>query len=76
MQTAIITGSLGLVGSHVAQVLSLSGFRIVGIDCDVRSTLFTDVYPLSRDDIKSLNDQSSIDTHYSVIYATAISYQR
>ena len=66
MQTAIITGSLGLVGSHVAQVLSQCEFRIVGIDCDVRSSLFTDVSPLSSSDISSLNAQSSIDTDYSV----------
>ena len=66
MRTAIITGSLGLVGSHVAQVLSESGFRIVGIDCDVRSSLFPDVSPLSTNDICSLNQQSHVDKHYSV----------
>ena len=66
MQTAIITGSLGLVGSHVAQVLSQLGFRIVGIDCDVRSTLFSDVTPLTQSDINLLNNDSCIDTHYSV----------
>ena len=66
MKTAIITGSLGLVGSHVAQVLSHSGFRVVGIDCDVRSTLFPDVSELSFDDIQFLYNQSSIDVHYSI----------
>ena len=66
MPTAIITGSLGLVGSHVANVLSNCGFRIVGIDCDVRSSLFTDVSPLSASDINSLNHKSSVDQHYSV----------
>ena len=66
MKTAIITGSLGLVGSHVAQVLSQFGFRVVGIDCDVRSTLFPDVSKLSYDDIDTLNNQSLIDKHYSI----------
>ena len=66
MKTAIITGSLGLVGSHVAKVLSQSGFRIAGIDCDVRSTLFTDVTKLSFYDIENLNKQSSVDEHYSI----------
>ena len=66
MQTAIITGSLGLVGSHVAKVLSNQGFRIVGIDCDVRSTLFSDIAPLSQSDISLLNSESCVDTHYSV----------
>ena len=66
MQTAIITGSLGLVGSHVAQSLSKSGFRIVGIDCDVRASLFSDVQPLSTEDISRLNEESCIDKHYNV----------
>ena len=65
MQTAIITGSLGLVGSHVAQTLSRCGFRIAGIDCDVRSSLFSDIAPLSGADINLLNERSCIDTHYS-----------
>ena len=57
---------LRLVGSHVAQVLSQFGFRVVGIDCDVRSTLFPDVSKLSYDDIDTLNNQSLIDKHYSI----------
>ena len=42
------------------------GFRVVGIDCDVRSTLFPDVSKLSYDDIDTLNNQSLIDKHYSI----------
>lgn len=40
MQTAIITGSSGLIGNEAARFFHAKGFRIVGIDNDMRSYFF------------------------------------
>lgn len=40
MKTALITGSNGLVGSEVARFFGSQGFRVVGIDNDLRSSFF------------------------------------
>lgn len=40
MQTAIITGSGGLIGSEAALFFAQQGFQIVGIDNDMRATFF------------------------------------
>lgn len=40
MKTALITGSNGLVGSEVARFFGSRGFRVVGIDNDLRSSFF------------------------------------
>ena len=42
MKTAIITGSCGLVGSEAALRLHADGWRIVGIDNDMRRYFFGD----------------------------------
>ena len=41
----IITGCLGLVGSYVSEVLS-QNHHIIGIDCDIRATLFLIFLPV------------------------------
>lgn len=40
MKTAIITGSAGLIGSQASDFFHLKGYRIVGIDNDMRSYFF------------------------------------
>ena len=40
MKTALVTGSNGLVGSEVARFFASKGFRVVGIDNDLRSSFF------------------------------------
>jgi CDP-paratose 2-epimerase len=40
MKTAIVTGSGGLIGSESARHLVESGYRVIGIDNDMRSSFF------------------------------------
>lgn len=40
MQTAIITGSSGLIGNEAARFFHSRGFRVIGIDNDMRSYFF------------------------------------
>jgi len=42
MDVAVITGSAGLIGAESARFLSRKGFRVVGIDNDMRKTFFGD----------------------------------
>lgn len=42
MKTAIITGSAGLIGSEAARFFAAKGYRIVGIDNDLRKYFFGD----------------------------------
>ena len=42
MKTAIITGSLGLVGSEAVHFIATAGFRILGVDNDMRRHFFGD----------------------------------
>lgn len=40
MKTAIVTGSLGLIGSESVKFLSKKGFKVIGIDNDMRKYFF------------------------------------
>ena len=40
MKTAIVTGSGGLIGSESAHHLAESGFRVIGLDNDMRASFF------------------------------------
>ena len=40
MQTVVITGSAGLIGNEAARFFHAKGFRVVGIDNDMRSYFF------------------------------------
>lgn len=40
LDTALITGSAGLIGSEAARYFAARGFRIVGVDNDTRAVLF------------------------------------
>jgi len=42
MSVALITGSMGLVGSEAVRVFAEAGFDVVGIDNDMRRTFFGD----------------------------------
>ena len=42
METAIVTGSLGLVGAESAHFLSACGLKVIGIDNDMRREFFCD----------------------------------
>lgn len=42
MKTAIITGSAGLIGSEAARFFAAKGYRIIGIDNDLRKYFFGD----------------------------------
>jgi len=66
MKKAIVTGSLGLVGSYVSQVLSEQSFHVIGIDSDVRAQLFHDVSSLTQEQIKQLNKIGGVDEHHNI----------
>lgn len=66
MKSIIVTGHFGLVGSYVSEVLSSQGFNVIGIDCDVRSRLFSDLSPLTSENIKDLNDTSKVSDWFNV----------
>ncbi len=66
MKKAIVTGSLGLVGSYISEVLSENSFHVIGIDSDVRAKLFTDISPLSKKQINQLNEHSGVKEHYNI----------
>ena len=40
MKTVIVTGSYGLIGSEVCRFYDKLGFRIIGIDNDMRKYFF------------------------------------
>ena len=42
METAIVTGSLGLVGAESVRFLTASGLKVIGIDNDMRREFFSD----------------------------------
>ena len=42
MKVALITGSAGLIGAETSRSFAARGFRVVGIDNDMRKTFFGD----------------------------------
>ena len=42
MDIALVTGSAGLIGAEAVRFFSGKGFRVVGIDNDMRKTFFGD----------------------------------
>ena len=61
----IVTGCLGLVGSYVSEVLG-QDHHIIGIDCDIRATLFPDISPLTEEEVLVSNTISSVSEFYSI----------
>ena len=43
MDTVIITGALGLVGSSIAKKVNQNNYKVIGIDNDYRSNFFPDI---------------------------------
>ena len=62
MPTALVTGSYGLVGSCISTCLHDKSWSVIGVDCDARSTLFSDVNALTIDDISQIYEERSINT--------------
>ena len=65
MDIALITGSAGLIGSESARFFSKKGFKIVGVDNDMRKVFFGDEASTewSR---KKLQSEVADYTHYNV----------
>lgn len=66
MQTALITGSGGLIGSQAVKFLSEKGFKIVGIDNDMRSYFFGDEASTKWNINKIKESLEDNYTHYNV----------
>jgi len=59
MPVVVVTGHQGLVGSACAQALSADGYEVHGIDCDIRSTLFSD----APDQVSEVLQEKNIKSH-------------
>ena len=69
MPTALVTGSYGLVGSYISTYLHDNNWLVYGIDCDARSSLFSDVTALTDRDISRIYGDRNITT-FSVDLST------
>lgn len=65
MKVAIVTGSAGLIGSQACNYFSEKGYKIIGIDNDMRSYFFGE-YASTKDSSKSLINNLSNYEHYEV----------
>lgn len=65
MKTIIVTGSSGLIGSESVRFFSNLGFRIVGIDNDMRKYFFGDEASTSKNKNMLLNDIENY-FHYEI----------
>ncbi|MDZ4792709.1 MAG: NAD-dependent epimerase/dehydratase family protein [Bacteroidota bacterium] len=65
MQTIIVTGSAGLIGSEASKFFHQKGFRVVGIDNDMRSYFFGEAASTQWNQ-KKLENEFSEYKHYSV----------
>jgi len=63
MRTAIVTGSAGLIGSQACRFFSEKGYRIVGIDNDMRSYFFGEASS-TKDSLESLKSDIRGYEHY------------
>ena len=66
MFTILVTGSSGLIGSQTCRFFGQQGYRVVGIDNDMRSYFFGKEATTTQT-LKELRDHPSIDyTHYDI----------
>ena len=65
MQTIIVTGSAGLIGSEASKFFHQKGFRIVGIDNDMRSYFFGE-NASTRSNQKKLEEDFPDYRHHSI----------
>ena len=67
MGFAIITGHLGVVGSSVSKILKeKTNLTIVGIDCDLRSKLFSEVEPLNESKWSQREKEIGVDVSHNI----------
>ena len=67
MGIAIITGHLGVVGSSVSKILKeKTNLTIVGIDCDLRSKLFSEVEPLNESKWSQREKEIGVDISHNI----------
>jgi CDP-paratose 2-epimerase len=65
MKIAVVTGSAGLIGSQACDFFSKKGYKIVGIDNDMRSYFFGDSSS-TKDSLESLKSNINDYEHYNV----------
>jgi len=65
MKVAIVTGSAGLIGSQACSFLSKNGFKIIGIDNDMRSYFFGESSS-TKESLKSLKTSIIGYEHYNI----------
>ena len=60
-KAVIVTGCLGLVGGEISRHLSAHGYKILGIDCDLRPKLFKGVNPIGSEEINFFRQDLGVD---------------
>jgi CDP-paratose 2-epimerase len=65
MKIAIITGSAGLIGSQASVFLSAKGYRIIGIDNDMRAYFFGEESS-TKESLESLKSNINGYEHYNI----------
>lgn len=65
MKIAIITGSAGLIGSQACNFFSEKGYKIIGIDNDMRSYFFGEGSS-TKDSLESLKSKIGDYDHYNI----------
>jgi CDP-paratose 2-epimerase len=65
MKTALITGSAGLIGSESARFFAKKGYRVVGIDNDMRAYYFGPEASTSRNNDQLKEELGDSYTHYT-----------
>lgn len=66
MKTVIVTGSAGLIGSEAAIFFASQGFRVIGIDNDMRRYFFGDEASTKWNQTRLQNDLGINYSHYSI----------
>ena len=65
MKVALITGSAGLIGSQACDFFSKKGYKIIGIDNDMRSYFFGESSS-TKDSLNSLKSKINDYKHYDI----------
>ena len=65
MKTALITGSAGLIGSQACIFFSERGYKVIGIDNDMRSYFFGESSS-TKDSLESLKSKINDYEHYNI----------
>lgn len=65
MKIAIVTGSAGLIGSQTVSFLHAKGYRVIGIDNDMRAYFFGESASTEKSNVALINNFSNF-KHYSI----------